>query len=53
MNKILSESLEELVISYIEPKVYLHHSDRGVDFGRQWQVDLVLIAVDAHTHSFL
>ena len=35
------------------PQLYLHHGDRGVDFRRQGNVDLVLGAVDAHTHALL
>ena len=31
----------------------LHHGDRGVNLRWEWDVDLVLVAVDAHTHSLL
>lgn len=30
-----------------------HHGDGGVDLGRQWDLDLVLVAVNAHSHPLL
>merc|ERR1719383_1463751 len=32
--------------------LHLHHRHRGVDLGREWDVDLVFIPVHTDSHSF-
>ena len=45
--------LLEIIHSFDYPSIHLHHSNGGVYLGREWDVDLILVAVDSDAHSFL
>ena len=40
-----------VAVCHIRLLFYLHHCDCGVDFGRQGNVNLVLVPVNAHSHA--